>query len=466
MKVELGKNRISMVELAELCGGRVVCRANSSQTFSSLCTDSREADVNTLFCAMKGERVDGHDYICKAYELGCRCVLCERVPTEQETSDTVFVVVPDTVRAMNALASAYYQNRDFKVIAVTGSVGKTTTKEFVASALPKDSTYRTRGNFNSVIGFPLSFLEIPLDTRYAVLEMGMSGRGEIELMSETAKPDIAIITNVGTSHLELLGTRENIRDAKLEIIKELSPDGVLLINGDNDMLADCSVGVRTLRVGIERKTNDYRAVNIVEALGKTSFDIVTAQKTVKQIEIPTIGKHNIYNAMFAYVAASLLGVDENEIRSGLSRFEKPQMRQNIYGIGNITIIEDCYNASPESVKAALEVQRSIVKEKGGRAVALLGDMLELGQTSETLHEEVGEYAAKCGVSALLTYGRLAENIAKGAKIEGTVSVTDTNDPESAANELMNILRSGDVLLVKASRGVAAEKVIEIIKKRM
>lgn len=466
MKVELGKNRISMVELAQFCGGRIVCSENCSHSFGAVCTDSREADPNTLFCAMRGERVDGHDYISKAVGLGCSCVLCERVPTEHNMPDTAFVVVPDTVRAMNALAEAYSEERSFKVIAVTGSVGKTTTKEFAASVLPTDSTYKTKGNFNSVIGFPLSFLEIPETAEFAVLEMGMSGRGEIELMTKTAKPDIAIITNVGTSHLELLGTRENIRDAKLEIVKGLKPDGVLLINGDNDMLADCSVGVRTLRVGVESERNDFRAVNITEYCDKTSFDIVTSEKTVSRIEIPTIGKHNIYNAVFAYAAASLLGIGENEIRLGLLGFEKPQMRQNIYKLGNITIIEDCYNASPESVKAALEVQRSLVKEIGGRAVALLGDMLELGEASERLHTEVGEYAAKCGVSALVTYGRLAENIAKGADIKGTVSLTDTNAPESAANELMNILRSGDVLLVKASRGVAAEKVIEIIKKRM
>jgi len=463
MKVTLGKKAISIVELSSACGGLIVPANNGDLTVNSVCTDSREAGEGVLFCAMRGERVDGHDYIGKAFDLGSRYALCERIPENADIESSAFTVVPDTVRALNALAAAYSADRKYKTVAITGSVGKTTTKEFIATVLPEGKTYKTKGNYNSTIGLPLSVLEIPEETEFAVLEMGMSGRGEIELMSNTAHPDIAVITNVGTSHLEHLGTRENILAAKLEIVSGMSENGVLLINGDDDMLKSIDVGVKTMSVGINAPA-DFRAVNIRSDISGMRFDIDTVNGTVKDVFIPTVGNHNIYAALFAYAVASLSGVSDGDVKNRLSEFEKPKMRQNIFDVGGITIIEDCYNASPESMRAALDVLSIISAERGGaRTVALLGNMLELGENTAALHRGVGEYAAEKGIDKLFTFGDLALNIAIGANIKDTVCMTDISEHGLAANILLGTLKKGDILLVKASRGVAAEKIIEILR---
>jgi len=463
MKVTLGKKSISIAELSSACGGLTVPTNGGDFKINSVCTDSREAGEGVLFCAMRGERVDGHDYIGKAFELGCRCSLCEKVPDNTDFEGAAFAVVKDTVKALNAFAIAYSENRKYKAVAITGSVGKTTTKEFIATVLPEGKTYKTKGNYNSTIGLPLSVLEIPAETEFAVLEMGMSGRGEIELMSNTAHPDIAVITNVGTSHLEHLGTRENILAAKLEIVSGMSENGVLLINGDDDMLKSIDVGVKTMSVGINAPA-DFRAVNIRSDISGMRFDIDTVNGTVKDVFIPTVGNHNIYAALFAYAVASLSGVSDGDVKNRLSEFEKPKMRQNIFDVGGITIIEDCYNASPESMRAALDVLSIISAERGGaRTVALLGNMLELGENTAALHRGVGEYAAEKGIDKLFTFGDLALNIAIGANIKDTVCMTDISEHGLAANILLGTLKKGDILLVKASRGVAAEKIIEILR---
>ena len=463
MKITLEKGKgLPLKEAAERYGWSL---HGELPAIGSVCTDSREAESGSLFAAIKGERVDGHDYISKAYASGCRAVLCERIP-EGAAEDMFFAVVPDTVTALNHLAGLSFENRTGKVIGVTGSVGKTTTKEFVAAAFDKRKVYRTSGNFNSTIGFPLSVMEIPHDTKFSVLEMGMSGRGEIALMSKAAKPDIAVITNIGSSHIGLLGSRENIRAAKYEITEGLGDDGVLIINGDDAMLTDFETNVRRLTAGFSEAC-DFRALNVSTDGQESTFDIVFGGGKLCGVKIPVLGDHNIRAALFGFAAAHLCGLPDEEIKAGLSGFEKPKMRQNIYEKKGITFIEDCYNASPESMRAALDVLKGLSASRGGaRTVALLGDMLELGETSAVLHREVGEYAAKTGLSALVTFGELAGNIADGAGIALTFRVKDKNDPEAAADALASVLKKGDILLVKASRGIAAERVIKILEERL
>ncbi len=465
MKVTLGNRKINLKELAFICGGMLY---GADLLIDSVCTDSREASEKTLFCAIRGEHVDGHDYIVKAYELGCRTFLAEYIPDNvKEFSDLGIVTVDDTVKAVNAFAESYSRNRKYKKIAVTGSVGKTTTKEFISTAFYGKKVYKTKGNYNSTIGMPLSLLEISDDTEIAVLEMGMSGRGEIDLMSKTTKPDIAVITNIGTSHLEMLGSRENIRDAKFEILSGLNKNGILLINGDDSMLSNKIVGVRVMSVGIDSEKCDFRALNITENDSGTSFSVLYGGRLTDRFFIPVFGKHNVYAALFAYAAASLTGEKESGIICSLSSFEKPKMRQNIFDLFGITIIEDCYNASPESMKAALEVQSGIAARNGNRrTVALLGNMLELGERSCELHREVGECAARMKLQKLVTLGEFASEIADASGISDAVKIEDITAHEKAADVLMNILKKGDILLVKASRGVAAEKIIEILKERM
>ena len=466
MKVTLGKSRIDAAYIAQKCCGEAFGKL--AESIDSVCTDSREAEKGTLFCAIKGERVDGHDYIEAAYANGCRAFLCERIPDAFEGSrDSAFITVKDTVRSLSSLAGAYCNEDVDFVVGVTGSVGKTTTKEFVASVFPCDSTYKTRGNDNSTIGLPLSMLEIQKGISCAVLEMGMSARGEIELMSKTAKPDVAIITNIGSSHLEMLGSREGIRDAKLEIVKGLKENGVLLINGDDPMLNGADIPCKHLRVSVKDSSCEVYAENIRRENGYTVFELCYCENEQQTLRIPTLGVHNVYAASFAYAVAMIMGIPGKDAAERLANYTPPDMRQNIYDVHGITIIEDCYNASPESMRAALDVLVSLSKEKGNaRRIALLGDMLELGDTSASLHEGVGKHADTCGLDLILTLGDLSYNIALGAKNTKVISVRDRNDTESAANALLSELKTGDILLVKASRGVKAEKVIELLKERL
>ena len=472
MKVNVGCNGLTMAELAQICGGMLCCvggEVNRNLPFRSVCTDSREAAEGTLFVALGGERVDGHDYIAAAVSSGNDCVLCERIP---ETIDRkyVAVVVDDSLRAVGELAKAYDRRINHRKVAITGSVGKTTTKEFVAAVLSAGfRVHKTEGNYNSNIGMPLSMLTTQNDTEVSVLEMGMSNRGEIEYLSRIAEPDIAIVTNIGSSHMEHLGSRENICHAKMEIIKGLKPGGTLLLNGDDPMLrAYLTPDIRPVFVGIETDC-DFRAVNIRECVGNTLFDIAYNGRLVRNVSIPVMGRHNIYAALYAFAVGIRMDLDEETVISGLNRYRPVGMRQNIYDIGGITVIEDCYNASPESMRAAINVLQSLSgQKKAGRMAAVLGNMYELGAGTDAFHEEIGLYFAKHGGSMLYTFGEYAEHIAGGAVLGGLETENiyrnrDTRAPEITGEMLLHSLRRGDTLLVKASRGAAAERILEYLK---
>ena len=472
MKVNVGCNGLTMTELAEICGGMLCCvggEVNRDIPFRSVCTDSREAAEGTLFVALGGERVDGHDYIAAAVSSGNDCVLCERIPKAIDRK-YVAVVVDDSLRAVGELAKAYDRRINHRKVAITGSVGKTTTKEFVASVLSEGfRVHKTEGNYNSNIGMPLSMLSMQNDTEVSVLEMGMSNRGEIEYLSRIAEPDIAIVTNIGSSHMENLGTRENICHAKMEIVKGLKAGGTLLLNGDDPMLrAYLTPGVTPIFVGIDTPC-DFRALNIRGCIGNTVFDIAYNGKVLENITIPVIGKHNVYAALYAFAVGVRLGLDEKTVINGLTRYRPVGMRQRIYDIGGITVVEDCYNASPESMRAAINVLEELTAaKKAGRMAAVLGDMYELGASSDMLHEEVGIYFAKHGGSMLYTFGQNAERIAGGAVLGGIYPENiyrniDIRAPHITGEMLLHSLRAGDTLLVKASRGAAAERIIEYLK---
>jgi len=463
---------LTMTELARICGGMLCCvggEVNRDIPFSSVCTDSREAAEGTLFVALGGERVDGHDYIAAAVSSGNDCVLCERIP-EVIDRKYVAVVVDDSLRAVGELAKAYDRRINHRKVAITGSVGKTTTKEFVASVLSEGfRVHKTEGNYNSNIGMPLSMLSMQNDTEVSVLEMGMSNRGEIEYLSRIAEPDIAIVTNIGSSHMEHLGSRENICHAKMEIVKGLKAGGTLLLNGDEPMLrAYLTPGVTPVFVGIDTPS-DFQALNIRECIGNSIFDIAYGGRVVKNITIPVMGRHNIYAALFAFAVGIRMGLDEDIIIRGLTHYRPVGMRQNIYEVGGITVIEDCYNASPESMRAAINVLESLsAQKKSGRMAAVLGNMYELGDTSDALHEQVGMYFAKHGGAMLYTFGENAEQIAGGAVLGGMYNENifrnpDTKAPHITGEMLLHSLRAGDTLLVKASRGAAAERIIDYLK---
>ncbi len=472
MKVNVGCNELTMTELARICGGVLCCVGGETKKdipFRYICTDSRETAEGTLFVAMGGERVDGHDYIGAALSSGTNCVLCERIPETVTDHRYVAVVVDDSIRAVGELAKAYDRRTNHRKVAITGSVGKTTTKEFVAAVLGEQMRlHKTEGNYNSNIGMPLSMLSMSNDTEVSVLEMGMSGRGEIEYLSRIAEPDIAIVTNIGSSHMEHLGSRENICHAKMEIVKGLKRGGTLLLNGDEPLLRGYPTpGYRPLFVGIDTEC-DFRAVNLRSRDGKTVFDIEYLGAVVRNVTIPTLGRHNVYAALYAFAVGILMNLELSTVLRGLSTFRPVGMRQNIYDIGDITVIEDCYNASPESMRAALQVLRQVAEEKNGRMAALLGNMYELGATSDALHEAVGVEFARVGGSMLFTFGESADHIAQGAILGGTAIESiyrngDVRSPELSAQMLLHALRAGDVLLVKASRGARAERVLDYLK---
>ncbi|MBQ8331542.1 MAG: UDP-N-acetylmuramoyl-tripeptide--D-alanyl-D-alanine ligase [Clostridia bacterium] len=472
MKVNVGCNGLTMTELAQICGGMLCCvggEVNRDMPFRYVCTDSREAEAGSLFVALGGERVDGHDYIGAAVSSGNECVLCERIP---DISDKkyVAVVVDDSLKAIGELAKAYDRRLHHRKVAITGSVGKTTTKEFVAAVLAEGfRVHKTEGNYNSTLGMPLSLLSLRNDTEVSVLEMGMSNFGEIEYMSRIAEPDIAIVTNIGSSHMEYLGSRENICHAKMEIVKGLKQGGTLLLNGDEPMLrAYLTPGVRPIFVGIQSDC-DFRAVNIREGIGRTVFDVCYGGKTVHNVVIPTMGRHNVYAALFAYAVGVRMNLDDQCIIDGLNHYRPVGMRQNIYNIGDITVIEDCYNASPESMRAAINVLESLSGQmRAGRMAAVLGDMYELGENGDRFHEDIGLYFAARGGSMLYTFGQAAEQIAVGAILGGIDPENiyrngDTKNPWLSGEMLLHSLRAGDTLLVKASRGAAAERILNYLK---
>ena len=376
-------------------------------------TDSRKVEPGCVFVCFPGERVDGHTFAAGAYRNGAAYIIANHpvdgVPEERT------VIVTDSARAMIRMASNYRMLFSPKMIGVTGSVGKTTTKEFcyaVLSAFGK--TLKTEGNQNNDIGVPNTLFRLDNDTRYAVVEMGMDHLGEIERLARCARPSAGIITMIGVSHLENLGTRENILKAKMEICAGL-PDGApLALNADNDLLPTASVPARLRPVwfGIESETADVRAADIHTGTEGTTFTLVDKAYGSFAVSIPTAGLHTVYDALAAYAAATRLGLDPARCAAALSRYQATGMRQHIVEKGGITFIEDCYNASPDSMKAALSVLKAL---PNARKIALLGDMLELGDASESGHRATGEWAADAGVSLLIAYGPNSAVMAEAAK---------------------------------------------------
>ena len=480
MKITLA-TPLALHTLAAMAGGELFLYGTSERAaVTHICTDSREADGKTLFCAIRGERVDGHSYMGKAAELGGIAFLCERIPDPLPSPACAFIVVKDTVKALSALALSRREGemRSLPAVAITGSVGKTTAKEMVAAVLSAGkSIFKKDGNFNSTIGLPLSFMEIPADIECAVLEMGMSSRGEIAAMTQAVRPNIALITNIGSSHLEYLGTRENIARAKLEVARGLCEGGTLLINGDEPLLAGLGQdftedrpiipeGIRVLRLSLAGAENaDYQASNITFRDGGMVFDLTTPDGVWRGLYIPAVGQHFIWAGGFAAAVGQLMGLHEGQVREGLASYRPAAMRQNIRRIGGITVMEDCYNAAPESMKAALSALSLIAGSH--RRVAVLGDMKELGEDTVALHRSVGEFAAEGGLDLLITVGELGTEIAAGAKEAGmnpdTIRITGGKDTyEATATYLKSILREGDHVLFKASRSMALETVVEAL----
>ena len=425
---------------------------------NAVVTDSRKVAPGCVFVCFPGERVDGHTFAAGAYKNGAAYVIANH-PVEGVPEDRT-VVVPSSHMAMVRMASNYRMLFSPKMIGVTGSVGKTTTKEFcyaVLSAFGK--TLKTEGNQNNEIGLPNTLFRLEPDTEYAVVEMGMSNLGEIERLARCARPNAGIITMVGVSHLESLGTRENILKAKLEICAGL-PDGApLALNADNDLLPTAKIPLRLRPVwfGIDAENADVRAVDIAPAGTGTSFTLVDKEFGKFEVTIPTAGRHTVYDALAAYAAATRLGLDAARAAAALADYRTTGMRQNIVEKQGVTVIEDCYNASPDSMKAALSVLHDLPVQ--GRRIALLGDMLELGDATETGHRQTGEWAAGAGVDLLIAYGSLSTAMAEAAKAK-EVSVIHCQTAQEVVQCLQQNVHPGDALLAKASHAMGLEDVLQ------
>ncbi len=473
MKITLPiQNGITAHALARMCRGILQNEENSDFTIYALCTDSREADEKNAFVAMKGERVNGHDFIPAAIAGGCRCVIAEEpVSDEIINSKAAVIAVKDSEMALSYMASTQLEGKAFSKVAVTGSVGKTTTKDMIAAVMREGKkTYVSAGNHNSVIGMPLSVMEIPEDCECAILEMGMSNFGEIERMSLVAEPDIAIITNIGTSHMEALGDRRGICRAKLEVLCGLKKGGYLILNGDEPLLSN--IGGRsyhTLYVSLTRPNADFFAQNIRVELGGTRFDVVHKGVTHTDLYIPVSGRHNVWAALYAFAVATLQGLTPEQIENGLKNFQPAGMRQEILHFGDMTAIADCYNAAPESMRAAIDVLCECAPEDG-RRVAVLGDMLELGKESIHLHRAVGEYLQDRGVDLLAAVGNDGLEIAQGAVAAGmnpanVLLFIDRDNVENITNALKSRILAKDTVLFKASRGVRLERVVNALREQ-
>ena len=471
MKIQLSmQNGITAHALARMCRGVLQNEENSNLNIYSICTDSREVDDKTAFFALVGERVNGHDYIPAAIAEGCPCVISqEPVAPDLYGKNVAVILVKDSEMALSYMASAQLEGRSFPTVAVTGSVGKTTTKDMIAAVMREGkNTYVSSGNHNSVIGMPLSVMEIPKDCECAVLEMGMSDFGEIERMSLVAEPDIAVITNIGSSHMETLGDRNGIFRAKLEILCGLKKGGYLILNGDQPILS--GIGGRsyhTLYVSLKRPNADFFAQNIQVELSGTRFDVVHKGTTYPGFYIPVSGRHNVFAALYAFAVATLQGLTPEQIKNGLKSFQPAGMRQEILHVGGKTMIADCYNAAPESMRAAIDVLCECAP-KGSRRIAVLGDMLELGKHSITVHRGIGGYLQDRGVDLLFAVGKGGIEIAQGAVEVGmdpakAMLFIDCNNVDAIVKALVSYTRAGDTLLFKASRGVRLERVIDALR---
>ena len=473
MSVELKIKNLTAEEIAKVCRAELIkIGSPASEIVERISHDSREGGDKTLFCAIVGEKYDGHDFIADAVSAGSQVVLLSSLPENTDGLDFYAIRVEDTVKALGTLAAYYKDFSDATFVAVTGSVGKTTTKEFISAvASAPFKTHKTKGNYNNEIGLPLTLFDLSPDDKVSVIEMGMSARGEIEYMSKLVRPDIAVITNIGTSHLAALGTRENICAAKLEIVSGLKKDGSLILNADEPLLFATRGHVEPEPefVSVYNRFGDYRAVNIRYLENGIMYDLIYNNKAVTNVEIPALGRHNVYNSLIAYAVGVKLGMTDDMIRRGLLTFVSTDKRQNIYDVGGITVIDDCYNASPESMRAAIDVLTSIASRRGVKPCALLGDMLELGEYSRLMHDQLGQYAAQMKVQKLYCYGAMADVVAeaaikKGVRADNVYVSLDSDNPTEMAKMINSSMQSGDVLLVKASRAVSAERVIEALKK--
>lgn len=460
---------MTLKAVAEACGGVLHGDNGNNARAAGVELDSRKLQTGYIFIATKGERVDGHSFISQAFEKGCLGVVCEKLP---EKMAGPCILVEDSFKALQDIAAFYREQLSVKVVGITGSVGKTSTKEVIASTLSqKYRVLKTEGNYNNEVGLPLTVLKIRSEHEVAVLEMGISDFGEMHRLSRIAKPDVCVITNIGQCHLEYLGNRDGILKAKTEMFDFMNPDGVVCLNGDDDKLITVKDVYGKAPIFFGKGENCHvRAVNVenygldgsaacVDEKGLYESGLLSAGQdknfTAKwQVRIHVPGEHMVMNAMAAVTVGSVLGMSAEEMSAGIAKTASVGGRSNIIRDEKLTVIDDCYNANPVSMKAAIE----LLETANTRKVAILGDMFELGEDEKKLHHEVGSFIIHKNIDAVICIGTLTEEIYLAAK-KGSAQCYYFKTKQDMMSQADQLIRENDTVLIKASHGMEFNQLV-------
>lgn len=440
----------------DACSGKYFGELELLDTeLSSIVTDSRKVKKNALFAAIVGERVDGHNFIAQCIEAGAVCALCEKTPAD----NSPHILVENTKQALIDIATAYRLTFSIPFIGISGSVGKTTTKEMIASVLAnKYKVHKTQGNFNNDLGVPLTLFALEEDAEIAVIEMGISDFGEMTVLSRIVKPDVCVLTNIGNCHLECLGDRDGVLKAKTEMFEFMTEGGTAFLCKDDDKLSSVKEvkGKAPVTFGLTEDA-DFTADSITSNNeDRTSFAVKYEDKEF-EATVYALGKHMVSNALCATAIGKHFGLSDEEIAKGISEYKPAGSRQNVIKTEKLTIIDDCYNANPASMKASIETLSGFA----GRRVAILGDMKELGKTEVELHRGIGRFAVEKKLDLVIAIGDLALNIYKEARPH--IDCEWFGTWEEAKLEMYEMLTIGDTVLVKASHSMKFEEIVEYLK---
>ena len=470
-ELENGMPNMTLENIAKACEGTYVGEsADLQKVIAGAVTDSRKVEKDYLFIPIRGERVDGHCFIPDVFEKGALAVLSEAALDHPAGP---YILVDSTTDAMKKIAAFYRTQLDIKVVGITGSVGKTSTKEMIASVLSqKYSVLKTAGNFNNEIGLPLTIFNIRAKHQVAVLEMGISDFGEMHRLSTMAQPDICVITNIGLCHLENLGTRDGILKAKTECFEHMQPDGTVILNGDDDKLCTKKVvnGKPAIFYGMGKEPllsadREPMAEKSIYATDVKNLGLDGMQAHIYTPEgdfmahIPIPGEHNVYNALAGTAVGLQLGLTIQEIQQGIACAQTISGRTNVIHTAGMTVIDDCYNANPVSMKASIEV----LANTAGRRIAVLGDMGELGENEVALHYSVGEAVGRSGIDVLFCAGKLASEYARAAATANVnCQIYYYETVEQLLPELLAFVKEGDTILVKASHFMQFPQIVEAL----
>ncbi len=462
---------MTIENIRKACAGVLtIADGHPATEVTDIVIDSRKIVAGAAFIATRGERVDGHSFIGQVVDKGAALIIGEEEPQESVLKGVPYIQVQDSFRALREIAAFYRQQLNVQIIGITGSVGKTSTKEVIASVLSmRFKTQKTQGNFNNEVGVPLTIFSIDDSHEVAVVEMGINHFGEMHRLAEMARPNICVYTNIGQCHLEFLGTRDGILKAKTEMLEHLAPGATVVMNGDDDKLSTVTQvqGRPTVFFG-QGDNSAYRAKNVqADSIFGSNFTIETPKGDIETY-IPIPGMHQVQNAVAAAAVGHTLGMTNEEIDKGIRSVKSVGGRSNILRTPCYTVIDDCYNANPVSMGAALE----LLAQAPGRHVAILGDMFELGENEKAMHASVGEKAVDMATDVIICVGQLSESMYASAVEKNKKSINTkkplevlyfpTRDQMLAA--LPGILREGDSILVKASHGMAFTAVVEVLTK--